>query len=184
MFILLTGKGGCGKTTACWKALPGLRASGVKLAGFISPPLLDEGGKKTGIEMLNLATGEHHTFARVVPRDQNPDVGVYRLEPDATDWARGVLASALLSDMDLLVIDEIGPLELHKGRGFAFALDPLADPVRIPNAVVLVRLELVAELSERLGRPDMVQLLVTEENRSQAPAQLVRMMDQVRRGNG
>ncbi len=29
-------------------------------------------GKKTGIEMLNLATGEHHTFARIVGRDQDP----------------------------------------------------------------------------------------------------------------
>ncbi len=115
MFILLTGKGGCGKTTACWKALPGLRSSGVKMAGFISPPLLDAGGRKSGIEMLNLATGEHHTFARIVSRDENPDVGVYRLEGDAIDWARGVLAAALFSDIDLLVIDEIGPLELHRG---------------------------------------------------------------------
>jgi len=176
MFILLTGKGGCGKTTACWKALPGLRSSGVKLAGFISPPLLDGNGKKTGIEMLNLATGEHHTFARVVSRDQNPDVGVYRLEPDAIEWARGVLAKALLSDTDLLVIDEIGPLELHRGGGFAFAIEPLSDPQRIPGALVIVRQELVDELAERIGRPDMVRVVVTEEARGEASAQLVKLV--------
>ncbi|MCP6757059.1 hypothetical protein NL533_36075, partial [Klebsiella pneumoniae] len=77
-----------------------------RMAGFISPPLLDANGKKSGIEMLNLANGEHHTFARIVSRDENPDVGVYRLEADAIDWARGVLAAALFSDIDLLVIDE------------------------------------------------------------------------------
>jgi nucleoside-triphosphatase THEP1 len=184
MFILLTGRGGCGKTTACWKALPGLRTSGIKMAGFISPPLLDAGGKKTGIEMLNLATGEHHTFARIVSRDQGPDVGVYRLEGDAIEWARGVLASALFSDIDLLVIDEIGPLELQRGGGFAFALEPLADPERIPNAIVIVRRELVDELAERLGRPDMVRVEVTEEARGQAPGQLVKLVQEARSRNG
>ncbi len=176
MFILLTGKGGHGKTTACWKALPGLRSGGIKLAGFISPPLLDAEGKKTGIEMLDLATGEHHTFARVVGRDQDTDIGVYRLEADAIDWARGVLAAALLSDMDWLVIDEIGPLELHRGGGFAFAIEPLADPVRIPNAIVIVRQELVNELAERIGRSDMIRVVVTEGARGQAPAQLVKLV--------
>jgi nucleoside-triphosphatase THEP1 len=180
MFILLTGKGGAGKTTACWKALPGLRTSGIKMAGFISPPLLDGSGKKTGIEMLNLASGEHHTFARVVPRDQNPDIGVYRLEGDAIEWARGVLAAALFSNIDLLVIDEIGPLELKRGGGFAFALEPLADPERIPNAIVIVRYELVEELAERLGRPDMVRVVVTEETRAQTPAQLVKLVQEAR----
>jgi nucleoside-triphosphatase THEP1 len=180
MFILLTGKGGSGKTTACWKALPGLRASGLKLAGFISPPLLDAGGKKTGIEMLNLATGEHHTFARVVSREENPDVGVYRLESDAIDWARGVLAAALFSDIDLLVIDEIGPLELNRGTGFAFALEPLADPERIPNAIAIVRRELVNELAERLGRPDMVRVEVTPVGRGSVPAQIVKLVQATR----
>jgi nucleoside-triphosphatase len=184
MFILLTGKGGCGKTTACWKALPGLRASGTRMAGFISPPLLDADGKKSGIEMLNLANGEHHTFARIVGRDQSPDVGIYRLEADAIDWARGVLAAALVSDIDLLVIDEIGPLELRRGGGFAFALEPLADPERIPNAIVIVRHELVDELAERLGRPDMVRVMVTEDDRSQAPGQLVKLVQEARSRHG
>ena len=181
MFILLTGRGGAGKTTACWKALPALRAGGIKVAGFISPPLLDADGKKTGIEMLNLASGEHHTFAHVVSRNDDPDVGVYRLESDAIDWARGVLAAALFSDIDLLVLDEIGPLELKRGGGFAFALQPLADPERIPTAIVIVRQELVDELSERLGRPDMVRVVVTEDLRGQAPGQLVKLVQEARR---
>lgn len=181
MFILLTGKSGHGKTTACWKALPGLRNSGTRLAGFISPPLLDAEGKKIGIEMLDLTTGEHHTFGRLVGHDQNPDIGVYRLEADAIEWARTVLATALLSDMDWLVIDEIGPLELHRGGGFAFALEPLSDPIRIPNAIVIVRQELVNELAERIGRPDMVRVVVTEEARGKAPAQLVKLVQEAHR---
>lgn len=175
MFILLTGQRGSGKTTACWKALSELRGNGCKVAGFISPPLLDATGKKTGIEMLDLTTGEHQTFARIVGPDEGADVGVYRLEPGAIDWARRVLSAALLSNTDWLVIDEIGPLELHRGGGFAFALPPLADAVQIPNAIVIVRPELVGELSERLGRTDIVLFEVTKPGRAAAPGRLVKL---------
>lgn len=176
MFILLTGPSHVGKTTACWKALPGLRASGVKVAGFISPPLLDEHGVKTGIEMVDLTTGKRQTFARVVRGGEPTTIGVYRLVDEAVEWARGVMSAALWANADWLVIDEIGPLELHEGQGFAFALEPLADPHRVPNAIVLVREYLADELAERLGRTDVVCVRVTAENRGEVPTQLVKLI--------
>lgn len=184
MFILLTGKSKAGKTTACWKALPGVRATGVKMAGFISPPILDASGKKTGIVMVDLASGKHQTFAHVAAPGEPADVGAYRLEEHAIDWARHILSAALLANVDWLVIDEIGPLELYKGRGFAFALEPLADPLRVPNAIVIVRPELVSELSERLGRTDLVPLEVTAENRLTVPAVLVKLVQATRAAGG
>lgn len=164
-----------GKTTACWKALPGLRSTGARLAGFVAPPLLNGTGNKTGVELLDLSTGVHQTFAKIVQAGETPTVGVYRMSPDAIEWARGVMAAALLADVDWLVIDEIGPLELHLGDGFAFALEPLSDPVRVPNAIVIVREGLVAELAERLGRTDVIVLHISEENRTTVPAQLIRL---------
>jgi nucleoside-triphosphatase THEP1 len=184
MFILLTGSHHAGKTTACWKALPGLRATGVKMAGFVSPPILDEKGHKTGIEMVDLATGKRQKFARVVGPDESRTIGVYQVVEGATEWARGVLSAALLANVDWLVIDEIGPLELHRGTGFAFALDALADPERIPNAIVLVREELVEELAGRLGRSDVVRLKVTEANRLEIPARLVKLVQETQAKTG
>ena len=127
MFILLTGAAHEGKTTACWKAISGIRTAGGKVAGFVSPPLLSADGDKVGIEMLDLATGKRQIFARVVEPGQPATVGVYRISEDAIEWAQKVLAAALLSGADWIVVDEIGPLELHQGGGFAFALQPLAD---------------------------------------------------------
>jgi nucleoside-triphosphatase THEP1 len=184
MFILLTGRQGAGKTTACWKALPGLRSTGVKMAGFVAPPLLNGTGDKTGIEMLDLSTGEHQTFARLVQPGETPTVGVYRMSIAAIEWARRVMSAALLADVDWLVIDEIGPLELYNGGGFAFALEPLSDPVRVPNAIVIVREGLVDELGERLGRPDMIVLTVSEETRATIPALLVRLVEAVQMQTG
>jgi len=176
MFIFLTGPQGAGKTTACWRVLPGLRSQGIKIAGFVSPPLLDANGSKVGIQMVDLATGQNHTFARVVAAGEVADVGVYQLVEGAVAWAQRVLATALSSDVDWLVIDEIGPLELHQGRGFAFALDALADPLRVPNAIVIVREYLLNELAERLGRYDMITLRITPANRAEVSAQLVRLV--------
>jgi nucleoside-triphosphatase THEP1 len=176
MLILLTGSQHVGKTTACWKTIPYLRATGVRVAGFVSPPLLDENGATVGIEMMDLTTGKHQTFARRVAAGEPATVGLYRMVEGATDWARHVLAAALLANADWLVVDEIGPLELHEGGGFAFALEALADPLRVPNAIVIVREELMEELAERLGRPDMVRLRVTEGTRAEVPARLVKLI--------
>ena len=114
MFILLTGAQHAGKTTACWKALPGLRATGVKMAGFVSPPILDERRQK---DRHRNGRSDHRQAAelcRVVGPDESPTIGVYQVVEGATEWARGVLSAALLANVDWLVIDEIGPLELHR----------------------------------------------------------------------
>jgi nucleoside-triphosphatase THEP1 len=182
MFILLTGPVHEGKTTACWKAIPGIRAAGFKVAGFVSPPLLNAEGGKVGIEMMDLATGKHQTFARISEPGEATTVGIYRITSEGVEWARRVLAAALLANADWVVVDEIGPLELQQGAGFAFALEPLADPLRVPNAIVIVRETLCQTLAERLGRTDIVQVHVTAQNRSQVPAQLVKLVKSTRRG--
>ena len=176
MLILLTGQSGAGKSTACWKALPRLRASGIKLAGFIAPALLDESGRKTGIEMVDLSTGEHQTLARLAKPGENATIGIYRMVEGATEWARRVMSAALIANIDWLVIDEIGPLELHHGGGFAFALEPLGDPVQVPNAIVTVRESLVDELAERLGRLDTLRIHVTADARGQLPDYLASLV--------
>ena len=116
----------------------------------------------------------------MVEPGQPATVGVYRISEDAIDWAQKLLAAALLSGADWIVVDEIGPLELRRGGGFAFALPPLADSVRIPNAIVVVRETLADELAERLGRTDVVRVQVTEKNRSTIPARLVKLARSIR----
>jgi nucleoside-triphosphatase THEP1 len=181
MFILLTGPIHAGKTTACWKAIPGIRAAGLKVAGFVSPPLLAANGDKVGIELMDLTTGKHQVFARIVEASEPSTVGIYRMSEEAIEWARKVLAAAFLANADWMVIDEIGPLEMHQGAGFAFALEPLADPLRIPNAIVIVREALATELAERVGRTDVVRVTLSEANRAQIPARLVKLARSARR---
>jgi hypothetical protein len=46
----------------------------------------------------------------------------------------------------------------------------------VPNAIAIVRPELVELLAERLGRTDLVRFEVTDENRATAPASLTRLI--------
>ena len=64
-----------------------------KIAGFLSPPILNGEGHKTGIEMVDLTTGQRQKFAQVACSDETPTVGNYRVAEGATEWARGVLAA-------------------------------------------------------------------------------------------
>jgi nucleoside-triphosphatase THEP1 len=52
-----------------------------------------------------------------------PRVGPYSFDPAALDRALRVLRRAIAAKCDLLMVDEIGPLELEQGRGFAPILD-------------------------------------------------------------
>lgn len=72
-------------------------------------------------------------------------VGRYTFSGSAFDWANKVLLqTAQLPEIKLLVIDEIGPLELQ-GKGLAPAFDYIINNLRPDQNLVLVIREKIAE---------------------------------------
>jgi nucleoside-triphosphatase THEP1 len=106
-------------------------------------------------------------------------VGPYSFDPAALARALRVLRRAAATGCDLLMVDEIGPLELEQGKGFAPILDLL--PVEGPtHTLIVVRPALLDPLLLRLrdavGRPcrtGFTVFSVTEENRDELPLQIV-----------
>jgi nucleoside-triphosphatase THEP1 len=90
-----------------------------------------------------------------------------------------VLERAISVGCDLLMVDEIGPLELEQGKGFAPILDLL--PVGGPTyTLIVVRPALLDPLLLRLRdavrrpcRTEFTVFSVTEENRAELPLQIV-----------
>jgi nucleoside-triphosphatase THEP1 len=99
--------------------------------------------------------------------------GRFLFDPRVLSWARQRLSPA--TPGDLVVIDEIGPLELERGEGWANALDVLKEG-DFGLALVVVRPELVAQAKQGLPCCATEVLEVTLENRDQLPATLLRMM--------
>ncbi|MFZ5917842.1 MAG: nucleoside-triphosphatase [Chloroflexota bacterium] len=168
---LITGEVGAGKTTAVGRIVELARAQGHTCAGVWSPARL-ENGLKTGIESVDLARGERRLLARVVTETSGQTLGRYRFDPAVLDWSNEVLARALAARPDLLVIDEIGPLELEQGGGLAPALPPLAAG-RVPRALLVVRAWLQDALRARLPGLDTAAFTVTAASRDALPQQVL-----------
>jgi nucleoside-triphosphatase THEP1 len=133
--VILSGPPGSGKTTACRQLAALARQRGLDCAGLVCPARFHE-SRKVGIDVLDLRTGESRPLAEA---DQLPAAlrtGAYRFDAEAVAWGAAVLDAAC--PCDLLVVDEIGPLELERGLGWANALNVLCDG-QFGLAVVVVR---------------------------------------------
>ncbi len=133
--IILSGPPGSGKTTACRQLADLAQKCGLDCAGLVCPARFHE-SRKVGIDVLDLRTGGCRPLAEA---DQLPAAlrtGAYRFDAEAMAWSAALLDTAC--PCDLLVVDEIGPLELVRGQGWANALNVLRAG-QFGLAVVVVR---------------------------------------------
>ncbi len=143
---ILTGPFGSGKTTACLQLAGLARQRGLDCAGVISPARFD-GGVKVGIDVLDVRSGQRRPLAEANNRPSELRTTRYRFDADAMAWGAGILNMAC--PCDLLIVDELGPLELEQGQGWINALDVLRDG-QFEAAVVVVRPALLDAFCARM----------------------------------
>ena len=162
---VLVGPSGSGKTVLCQRAARVARAAGRDVRGVISPRRYDGAGVRVGIDLLDPATGQRWELAERTAPD--PLTGrSWRFVPEAL--ARGAALLAGSGPCDLLIVDELGPLELLEGQGWANALDILrAGAYR--RALVVVRPGLLPVLLERLEPLPLHTLWLPGPGQGQAP---------------
>ncbi|MCL6431745.1 MAG: nucleoside-triphosphatase, partial [Anaerolineae bacterium] len=96
--------------------------------------------------------------------------GPHIFDPAAFAWATERVRRALDGGPALVIIDEIGPIELEMGGGFAPLLGPVAN-CAVP-ALLVVRQSLRQALAQRLGQPPAV-FWVTESTRERLPQDIL-----------
>jgi nucleoside-triphosphatase THEP1 len=132
----IIGPGGAGKTTCCAAAVRQARAAGLTVGGILSPGVF-EGEQRTGIDLLNLGSGERRRLAtRCCSKNDGIRVGRWSLHPASVDWGNCFLRE--LAICDLFVLDELGPLEFDQLGGFQAGMR-LLDEGRYNAALVVVR---------------------------------------------
>ena len=162
--LVVTGPRGVGKTTVCRKTVELAQAAGHSCAGLLT--VRAAGDRRT---VLDVSTGSRRELTTTSGVRQ----GRYVFDPQTLTWARDVLAHAL--PCDLLVVDELGPLEIHRGEGWAEAVDLLRSG-SFGLALAVVRPELVDEVRPRLSSKAPV-VTVTLENRDRLPTDLAEMVE-------
>ena len=175
MNVLLTGTRQVGKTSVCQAVAELARARGHDIQGVLSPALhcYDENSAKVGFEALDAGSGQRWLLAHTEQGLDGPRIGPYVFDAAGLARAIEVLERACHATDGLLLVDEIGPLELERSQGFAPILDRL--PLQGPGHVlIIVRPALLPALRRRLSRADFSIYTVTEHNREILPGHIVR----------
>jgi nucleoside-triphosphatase THEP1 len=169
--LLLAGPVGVGKTTVAERVAGLALRQGLACGGLLAPAMLDACGRKVGIVGVDAATGQRRPLARTDRDLGGPTIGPYSFDAAALEWATAVVMDAL-GNCDLLLVDEIGKLELWQGLGLAPILARLAAG-EAQRALILVRESLLDELQGRLRGIETIVFEVQEENRNGLPARVL-----------
>ncbi len=163
LLFLVTGSQGAGKTTFCHGLVQAAREAGWRTAGLLSRPVF-EGSLRIAIDAEDLHSGETR---RLAVRSDTPTPGTrhWKFDENTLAWGNRVLAASIPAD--LLVIDELGPLEFERDTGWQAGLAAV-DSGQYAVAIVVVRPELLGEALLRWHEANLVEIDTREDSEYKA----------------
>ena len=147
MILVLTGPVHSGKTTFLKRLLPDLEALRLPVSGYLSLLVKDK-GETAGYDLFDIKKGKSIPFLRTEGESGWQTVGPYFFLPPGLEAA----AAAILGQKpgEILIIDEVGPMELA-GRGVWPALSEVLSGPWL-DCLLVVRKPLLDDLRDCLGK--------------------------------
>lgn len=109
--VFLTGEPGSGKTTVVERAIEIMTSNRIKTGGMVSREILER-GVRVGFLLRDLITQERGILAHVNQAD-GPRVGKYRVNLNDIEQVGATSIRRALDEADVIIVDELGPMELH-----------------------------------------------------------------------
>lgn len=160
--FVLTGPVQGGKTTLVSEKIILLREKGVKVMGFLCPGSFSE-GKRSAFSLVDLETGRQVPMGDSIEQKGWVKFRRFFFNPEAFSQGELWIKNCLQRDPDLLVIDEVGPMELE-GNGWSKSLDNLAQNSSVTQ-LWIVRQQILSEVTEKWKIPeDQIFTVETIEN--------------------
>jgi len=163
--ILLTGRPGIGKTTVVERVLAALTS--VEAGGFITREFRGPSSQRLGFEMDTL-DGRRAVLAEVGLRSPYR-VGKYGVNVEAIEAVGVPAIEGAIRHAGLIVIDEIGKMELLSSQFRAAVLDALCAPKPV-LATIPSRPHPFTDMLKQ--RPDATLIEVTQSTRDRLPADI------------
>ncbi len=169
--ILLTGTPGSGKTTLLRKVIAALQSP----AGGFYTQEIRQSGVRQGFEIITL-DGQRDVLAHVEIR-HSPRIGKYGVNLAGLDHlAVGAIQNALHSGA-LVVVDEIGPMELLSKRFQAAVLEVFDSDEPLLGTIFKRSLPFVDAIKRR---PGVTLIEVHRDNRDSLPQHVLGLLQAIR----
>lgn len=133
--FILSGKRNSGKSTILQRVITGLQEKGFRIAGIRAPAIM-QNGRKIGFYVLNIKTDEKALLcerrSELVPSTPQS----FEFHENGLKLGRQALSPQAINDADLIIIDEVGPLEL-KGECWAEPIEQIFNTSEKPMLWVI-----------------------------------------------
>jgi nucleoside-triphosphatase THEP1 len=167
--IILTGERGAGKSTICRETIALAQARTYTCGGILT--FSRPGGD---LDVLDVCSGDVRRLTLGPGASPVVIQGRFRFDPETLAWGNAVLVHTL--PCHLLVVDELGPLEIEREEGWLKAFDVLRR-VDFALALVVIRPELVARAQLELPVSATTVITVMPDNRDGLPAVLMEILE-------
>ena len=167
--VILTGERGVGKSTVCHRTVALAQAGEYACGG-----VLTTGRANGGRDVRDERTGTVRRLTLKHDATESVIQGRFRFNPETLAWGNDVLSRAV--PCHLLVVDELGPLEIERGKGWAVAFDVLRE-ADFALALVVVRPELLVPAQLKLPTSATTVFTVTRHNRDGMPNVLFKILE-------
>lgn len=166
---IICGDVGEGKTTFIKKMIDVFRKNGIPAGGIFSEREMS-GTETTGYNIVDIDTSDTEIFLRTGEQGDTNKIGKYTINPSGLKKGIEILTSPTITEKKIVIIDEIGMLELNNG-GWSQCLDSL---VRHPgiSLIITVREKFVSRIVQR-WKIDDYRIFNVSENDCQVTAEYI-----------
>lgn len=167
--IILTGKIGEGKTTTILKIVGNLKAKNIPVSGVYTPRIM-ENGLTTGYDIVEIESNLRTPFLRQGEEDGYARIGRFNILPQGLNNGVAVLTRSLNEKNRIVVIDEVGKLELE-GKGWSEPLNGLLQTT--PVLLFAIRDSFAQQVIQQWDIKNFTILSGSSENVSQEATELI-----------
>lgn len=143
MITIISGGRGTGKTTLLLEMIEKLKAGNQAFAGILTPAVFDADGNKAGFDALDAASGSRWELGKTGNILDGPYNGRFSFSNSGFIRANNILKKALTQKIPIVFLDEIGPLELQKKKGFYPVLSLIGHSIETQRLFLVIRPELI-----------------------------------------
>jgi nucleoside-triphosphatase THEP1 len=145
--FIVTGTIGEGKTAWLAKLTGLLKEKGVRVGGILALRIVED-GRTTGYDVSDISSGVRTPFLR---HTGSETMGVERFSVNDAGYIAGnrALDPEASRDKDVVIVDEVGPLEL-RGRGWSGRVGELLQGPRV-ILIIAVRISLREAVIQKFG---------------------------------